>query len=195
VNLNARLAAIDTAVADNAMAIDALLLDLNVTSAQALSNMLAINGLQGQIDTLNVRAAQHEADIADLQAQIDALDTRISGLEAVVGGSTSCANSSQWQPVDCTTTSWVWTADRSYRTVADADANGTLWVGDQHANIPTTCSLDGTGWVSTEVFTMQGCNTDWYHIGGRYTGNCGGHDGDQVRRLTMNPEGCFDYAQ
>lgn len=107
--------------------------------------------------------------------------------------STDCATSTLWQPVDCTTTDWVWSSDRNFLTLELADANGVLWVGDQHTIIPNTCSLDGTGWVSTEVFTMQGCNTSWSHIGGRYTGNCGGHDGDQVRRLTLEPQGCFDY--
>jgi uncharacterized coiled-coil protein SlyX len=190
-SLNVRLAGIDGELQDNAMAIDSLLVDLSVTSAKALSNMMAINGLEGQVADLNVRAAQHEADIAALQLQIDALDTRISGLESA---GTSCASSAVWQPVDCTTNSWVWTSDRTHPTLDAADQNGVLWVGDQHANIPNTCSLDGTGWVSTEVFTMQGCNTDWRHIGGSFSGNCGGHDGDQVRRLTMNPEGCFDYT-
>ena len=106
---------------------------------------------------------------------------------------TDCATSTLWQPVDCTTTSWVWTSDRNFPTLEVADANGVLWVGDQHSPIPNTCSLDGTGWVSTEVFTMQGCNTSWKHIGGSTNVNCGGHDGDQIRRLTHEPLGCFDY--
>ena len=108
--------------------------------------------------------------------------------------SANCATSTLWQPVDCTTTEWVWSSDRNFLTLELADANDVLWVGDQHTQIPNTCSLDGTGWVSTEVFTMQGCNTSWQHIGGRFSGACGGHDGDQIRRLTLEPEGCFDYT-
>lgn len=190
-SLNLRLAGIESELQDNTVAIDSLLVELSLTSAKALSNMMAINALESQVDDLNVRAAQHEADIAALQAQINALDTRISGLEA---GTSSCATSALWQPVDCATTRWVWTSDRTYSTLEAADQNAVLWVGDQHAAVPNTCSLDGTGWVSTEVFTMQGCNATWNHIGGSYSGACGGHDGDQIRRLTMNPEGCTDYT-
>jgi hypothetical protein len=107
---------------------------------------------------------------------------------------TNCSTNTLWQPVNCTTTEWVWSSDRSFTTLELAEANGVLWVGDEHSSVPNTCSLDGTGWVSTEVFTMAGCNTSWQHIGGSYSGPCGNHDGDQVRRLTLNPESCFDYT-
>ncbi|MEZ4470080.1 MAG: hypothetical protein R3F60_04580 [bacterium] len=55
------------------------------------------------------------------------------------------------------------------------------------------CSLDGTGWVSTEAVPMAGCDNSWYHLGGRFSGNCGGHDGDTVRRLVLDEDGCYDY--
>jgi hypothetical protein len=129
----------------------------------------------------------------------DGLDNDCDGLidaqDDNCAPTTACASNPLWQPVDCTTPLWVWSSDRSTSTtVATADANHVLWVGDQHVALPNTCSLDGTGWVSTAVFTMTGCNASWYHLGGAYTGNCGGHDGDQVRRLTMDPLGCFDYG-
>jgi hypothetical protein len=107
----------------------------------------------------------------------------------------ACAGNPLWQPVTGTTANWVWSSDRTTSTtVALADANHSLWVGDQHTPVPNTSSLDGTGWVSTAVFTMSGCDASWYHLGGSFTGACGGHDGDQIRRLTMNPQGCFDYT-
>jgi len=100
-----------------------------------------------------------------------------------------------WQEVDSTTSNWVWTSSRIFSNVGDADFNRTLYVGDQHRNsVPNTASLDGTGYVSTAVFTMNGCDTDWYHLGGWFSGNCYGHDGDQVRRLVMDTEACYDYS-
>ena len=106
----------------------------------------------------------------------------------------SCLNNPQWQAVDCTTPSWVWSSDNTNAiTVPDANLLHVLWTGCSHANIPNTCSLDGTGWVSTGVTAMAGCNTTWYHLGGSYTGQCGGHDGDQVRRLVLNPNDCYAY--
>jgi hypothetical protein len=100
-----------------------------------------------------------------------------------------CAANPLWEPVDCTTPEWVWTSDRAFTTAETADAARTLW--SDHWGL--TCSLTGAGWVSTETFTMAGCNDRWYHIGGRYTGDCGGHDGEDVKRLTMDDLGCYDY--
>ncbi|MCB9549703.1 MAG: hypothetical protein H6706_28180 [Myxococcales bacterium] len=108
-----------------------------------------------------------------------------------------CARNPLWEPVACQTGEWVWTSDRAQRSVADADAARTLWtalVGDAgEAGRDARCSLDGTGYLSTQAFVMNRCDDLWFHLGGRFTGECGGHDGEPVRRLTMNPQGCFDY--
>ncbi len=66
--------------------------------------------------------------------------------------------------------------------------------GDRFFGVPTTSSLDGTGFVSTEVFNIRGCNTDWQHIGGVSSHECLNRDGEEVRRLVMDPEACFDYS-
>lgn len=108
-------------------------------------------------------------------------------------GFVSCVGNPQWMPVTCTTTKWVWSADRAFTTVSSAGENKVLWTGDQHTIIPNTCSLNGQGYVSTQVFTMSGCNTSWWHLGGTYTGACGGHDGDQVRRLSHDDAHCYAY--
>jgi cysteine-rich repeat protein len=104
-----------------------------------------------------------------------------------------CATNPKWQPVDCSTDQWVWSSDRSFGSVDEANTARTLETGCQHADIPNTCSLDGNGWVSTQVFTMAGCNTSWFHLvlGGNF--NCGGHDGDQYRHLSKDDESCYDY--
>jgi hypothetical protein len=105
-----------------------------------------------------------------------------------------CATNPLWQPVNCSTTQWVWSSDRTLApTLAQANASRILWTGCSHGGVANTCSLTGTGWVSTQVTTMSGCNATWYHLGGSYTGNCGGHDGDQVRRLVLGPNDCYVY--
>jgi hypothetical protein len=107
-----------------------------------------------------------------------------------------CANSILWRPVECTTVDWVWSSRRlDPPTLEQAAFHRVLYTGEQHAsdNRDGLCSLDGAGWVSTQVFTMSGCNTSFLHIGGRFTGNCSGHDGDQIRRLVVAPNACFDY--
>lgn len=81
----------------------------------------------------------------------------------------------------------------SATTLQQANAQQVLWTGCSHSGVPNTCSLDGTGWVSTQVVAMIGCNESWYHLGGSYTGDCGGHDGDQVRRLALGPNDCYAY--
>ncbi|MCA9543666.1 MAG: scavenger receptor cysteine-rich domain-containing protein, partial [Myxococcales bacterium] len=111
------------------------------------------------------------------------------------GQQASCLNNPQWRPVECVTGEWVWTNDRSFPTLEEAAANRTLYSGCTHAgdNDDGLCSLDGTGWVSTETFVMQGCNETWRHIGGSFSGNCGGHDGDTVRLLVLGDNDCYDY--
>lgn len=107
----------------------------------------------------------------------------------------SCAQNAKWQRVDCATSSWVWTSNRSFSTLATANAERTLETGCQHASIPNTCSTDGAGWVSTQVFTMVGCNTSWRHITPNDMApfDCGGHDGDQYRHLSRDDNSCYDY--
>ncbi|MCB9528063.1 MAG: hypothetical protein H6701_06645 [Myxococcales bacterium] len=108
-----------------------------------------------------------------------------------------CTGHPQWRPVGCRTETWVWSSDRQYRDVASASANRALWTGCSHAgdanNVQGLCSLDGTGWISADSTVMRGCDASWYHLGGRHTGNCGGHDGDTVRRLAMREDDCYDY--
>jgi hypothetical protein len=107
---------------------------------------------------------------------------------------TSCASNPKWMPVNCTTGLWVWSSDKANAmTVPVASQKHLLWVGCMHGPVANTCSLTGSGWVSTQVFTMSGCNTNWYHLGGSYTGACGGHDGDQVRHLAMGANDCYNY--
>ncbi len=105
----------------------------------------------------------------------------------------ACADNPLWRPVECATGEWVWSSDRSIaQTLQAANDAHVLW---SYGNVSDgLCSLDGTGWVSTQTFTMQGCDESWYHIGGRFTGNCGGHDGELVRRLALGPDDCYDYA-
>jgi hypothetical protein len=47
--------------------------------------------------------------------------------------------------------------------------------------------------VSVDTFVMAGCDASWFHLGGSYTGPCGGHDGDTVRYLVYAEDGCWDY--
>ncbi|MBL8973393.1 MAG: DUF4215 domain-containing protein, partial [Myxococcales bacterium] len=106
----------------------------------------------------------------------------------------SCLNNPKWMPVNCTTTKWVWSSDKAQAmTLALANTKKVLWSGCTHAPAANTCSLDGKGWVSTQQYVMAGCNATWYHLGGEYTGNCGGHDGDSVRRLALTQTDCYDY--
>jgi hypothetical protein len=114
--------------------------------------------------------------------------------EPVVAGSI-CADHSQWTAVTCTTDSWLWSSDRSFTTIDAAEAARTLYSGCFHAgdNDEGMCSLDGTGWVSTESWTMSGCDSTWYHLAPSWEGDCGGHDGDVVRYISTSDDGCFDY--
>ncbi len=108
-----------------------------------------------------------------------------------------CANNPLWQRVACQTGEWVWTSSRVFNNLATAEANRTLFsasIGDQGANGQNAlCSLNGQGFVSTQTFQMAQCDTQWFHIGGRFTGNCGGHNGETVRRLVTGNNGCYDY--
>ncbi len=109
--------------------------------------------------------------------------------------SSECADNPLWTPVTCTMSSWLWSSDRAHTTVEDAEMFLELYSGCTHSsdNPDGMCSLTGDGWVSTESWTMSGCDSSWYHLGGSYTGNCGGHDGDTVRRYVTSDEGCYDY--
>jgi len=116
------------------------------------------------------------------------------GCSATCKSEGSCLNNPKWMPVNCSTPKWVWSSNRNIATtLAAANANKVLWAGCTHAPAGNTCSLDGTGWVSTATVAMAGCNASWYHIGGEFSGNCGGHDGDVVRRLVLGKNDCYDY--
>jgi hypothetical protein len=108
-----------------------------------------------------------------------------------------CAANPLWQRVACQTGEWVWSSRRDLLDVASAEANRALWsaqIGDAGADgANALCSLNGQGYVSTQPFRMALCDAQWYHLGGGFSGNCGGHDGETVRRLTMNAQGCYDY--
>ncbi len=107
-----------------------------------------------------------------------------------------CSGSPLWQPVGCQIASWVWSSDNRFQDVPSAEANRTLYTGCSHAgdgNDQGLCTLDGLGWVSVDTFVMAGCDASWFHLGGSYTGPCGGHDGDTVRYLVYAEDGCWDY--
>ncbi len=106
-------------------------------------------------------------------------------------GPPPCADHEDWIPVNCQTGEWVWSSDRA-RAVNLEDANRLRVLWTNHGD-NAMCSLDGAGWVSSEIFRIRDCNSDWYHIGGRYTGNCGGHDGEITRLLALGPDDCWDY--
>ena len=115
---------------------------------------------------------------------------------AAAEGSANCANNPLWQPVTCQVASWVWSNDRAYTDVPSAEANAALFTGCTHSgdgNDDGQCSLTGTGWISVDKWTMAGCDASWEHLGGNFTGPCGGHDGDTVRRLVTGDNGCYDY--
>ena len=106
-----------------------------------------------------------------------------------------CDGNPLWEPVRCQTDAWVWSNNRQFMTVEAAEANRALYTGCGHAgdgNDEGYCSLTGAGWVSTQSTPMANCDADWFHLGGRHTGNCGGHDGDTTRRLVHDEDGCFD---
>ncbi len=110
---------------------------------------------------------------------------------------TACANNPKWTPVTCTSR-WVWTSNRaSAPSLAAANTQRVLQTGCNHVNeagnAQGRCSLDGTGWVSTQSFTMLGCNSTWAHIELNTVFNCGGHDGDTYRHLALGPNDCYDY--
>jgi hypothetical protein len=104
----------------------------------------------------------------------------------------TCVGNAQWTPVTCITPEWVWSSDRGNDTVAAANAAHTLFTGlnDQY------CSLDGAGWVSTTPYVMTDfgdCDINWYHLGGSFTGNCGGWGMQPVRRLAVGSNDCYPY--
>ena len=102
-----------------------------------------------------------------------------------------CATNPQWTPVTCTTPQWDWSTNRAIATtVSTASANHVLAVGTGDGAM---CSLSGAGWVSTATFAVSNCNSSWYHLGGSYTGNCGGWDGTLVRHLADGADDCYAY--
>jgi cysteine-rich repeat protein len=130
---------------------------------------------------------------AGVEACDDGNNANDDGCDANCVAESGCANNPRWQPVDCTTDAWVWSRSRAHTSLQAANTNRVLAAGCTHGNAGNTCSLDGNGWVSTQEFTMSGCGSNWYHIGGRHTGNCGGHDGDRYRLLVLGADDCYDY--
>lgn len=177
----------DVGVPEDDVRRNGVLLDLETVVEHTYGEML-------QPTTKRVRVELVIADQTGNCARVRDVTLRPS---ATPGGSSTagvapCAGHSQWMPVTCTTTNWVWSSDRvGATTVASASAQRKLFT-DASGGV-NFCSLDGTGWVSTATTVMSGCNTDWYHLGGSYTGNCGGWDGTVVRRLAMGPNECYDY--
>jgi len=105
-----------------------------------------------------------------------------------------CASNPLWMPVECVTPSWIWIMDRNITTnEAIADKDGLLATGSR-IGIPQPemseglCSLTGTGWISLQTYTITNCDSSWYHVGGSFTGNCRGHDGDTYRLLVLGNE-------
>ena len=113
----------------------------------------------------------------------------------------SCVNNNQWTKVTCQIGSWVWSSNRNVATnLQAANAAHVLQTGCHHAEDAALqmandwkCSLSGTGWVSTTTFVMANCDAFWYHIGGRFTGDCGGHNGDVTRHLALGDNDCYAY--
>lgn len=108
---------------------------------------------------------------------------------------TKCSGHPQWKRVECTippSFGWEWSSHKSLSTTREsANRHRVLWVG--HLNNTSYCSLDGIGWVSRDVSAMSDCSTNWYHIGGSFTGNCYGWDGEPVRRLVLGSHDCYNY--
>jgi len=155
------------------------------------------DGRVGARPTLSAPACEVPLQVMDV-ATCDlssVFDMNDGGLSIPDEASTTCADNPLWTPVTCSMSSWLWSSDRAYTTVEEAGMFLDLYSGCLHAsdNLDGMCSLDGTGWVSTESWTMSGCDSSWYHLGGSYTGNCFGHDGDTVRRHVTSDDGCYDY--
>ncbi len=127
----------------------------------------------------------------------------VSNVATVRFADAVCDGHPQWMPVSCVTTDWVWSRNRNLATdVATVASLQILATGCYHAyGQPAVgdglCSLDGMGWVSVDQFPMTNCDTLWFHLGGAYTGPCGGHDSsapfDFYRHLVIDPVGCYDY--
>ncbi|MGC6416361.1 MAG: hypothetical protein ACON3Z_04570 [Bradymonadia bacterium] len=124
----------------------------------------------------------------------------------------TCDESDLWQPVDCRVSedgNTVFTQDRTLLTENRASRGRALYAGRRDRstdiNIPFSCSLDGQGWVSTDVFEIQSCATDWFAFstfeapyrerGHPIAAPCGSQDGRQLRRLVKNPLDCWNYRR
>ena len=118
--LNLQIADIEDSINDNAVAIDAMLLELATTTAKVLANMMAISDLQDQADALLVRATQHETDINNLQIQINNIEADILALDGTVGYLESLHSGSQGFDPQC---------DEPYTTLTDAQRHVTTWGG------------------------------------------------------------------
>ncbi len=118
----------------------------------------------------------------------------VAGVCRVAGG---CVGNPQWTPVTCVTGEWVWSMDRARATTLAAANIARVLTSSNTGPAPGgaqgMCSLDGTGYVSTRSFIMANCDAAWYHIGGRYTGNCGGHNGELYRLLALGANDCYAY--
>lgn len=183
---------------------DALNYAFAVTAAPPGANpILVVNGNQATFSTDVVGPYEVTVTVDDGVGGSDSLSFPIHVSECDDEGIpeqlANCALNPLWRPVECQTGEWVWSSNRGLaQNLADALANVVAFTGCTHANDDNDdglCSLTGTGWVSTESYVMAGCNASWFHIGGRFTGICGGHDGDIVRRLVMDDDGCYDYRQ
>ena len=115
-----------------------------------------------------------------------------------------CLDDKRWTRVTsvCTRTDsgvpFLWSINRSYKTVPLAGEAHALGTGCQHfggTEATGLCSLDGKGWVSTSTFVMKGCDASWVHLfgGASPTEDCRGHDGDVVRKLVVGDDDCYDY--
>ncbi|MBM4320855.1 MAG: hypothetical protein FJ125_13100, partial [Deltaproteobacteria bacterium] len=102
-----------------------------------------------------------------------------------------CADNPLWTRVTCTTSQWLWSSSRFVATtIEQAAAARVLWTSQGGGS----CSLDGTGWVSTRTAPIESCESSWYHLGGLLTGDCDGWNGVTVRRLVLGDDDCYDYT-
>jgi Cys-rich repeat protein len=106
----------------------------------------------------------------------------------------NCNASPQWAKVNCSNPSWDWSLDRN-KAMDRVTANTKHVLATSNGNGNDKCSVLGTGWYSTAEFTesLNQCNTLMYHLGGSYTGNCGGHQNEPYRLLVLGINDCYAY--